>query len=149
MPMHLWIDARGVIRAAGPTLAKLWPEPLAGLDFFEVFELRKPQDVAGAGDLAALAGCGPDFLYDLERGKPTVRLDKLVPVLGALGLTFALAPRAPALGADRTGPRDRAGRRGRDRPSRGPTTCAASSTTHKRCRRAMSSRLDISQATPA
>lgn len=56
MPMHLWIDACGVIRAAGPTLAKLWPEPLAGLDFFDVFELRKPQDVAGAGDLTTLAG---------------------------------------------------------------------------------------------
>lgn len=42
--------------------------------------------------LADLAGCGPDFLYDLERGKPTVRLDKLVPVLSALGLRFTLSP---------------------------------------------------------
>lgn len=45
-------------------------------------------------ELADLAGCGPDFLYDLERGKPTVRLDKLVPVLNALGLRFQLAPKA-------------------------------------------------------
>lgn len=42
------------------------------------------------GQLAELSGCGPDFLYDLERGKPTVRLDKLVPVLGALGLKLEL-----------------------------------------------------------
>lgn len=43
--------------------------------------------------LAELAACGPDFLYDLERGKPTVRLDKLVPVLGVLGLKLTLTPR--------------------------------------------------------
>ncbi len=36
--------------------------------------------------LAELASCGPDFLYDLERGKPTVQLGKLVAVLDALGL---------------------------------------------------------------
>ncbi len=44
-------------------------------------------------ELAELAQCGPDFLYDLERGKPTVRLDKLVPVLEVLGLRFTLQPR--------------------------------------------------------
>lgn len=43
-------------------------------------------------DLAALASCGPDFIYDLERGKPTVRLDKLLPVVEALGLRLTLLP---------------------------------------------------------
>lgn len=47
-------------------------------------------------ELADLAGCGPDFLYDLERGKASVRLDKLVPVLEMLGLTFKVGPRAAA-----------------------------------------------------
>lgn len=47
-------------------------------------------------ELAELARCGPDFLYDLERGKPSVRLDKLVPVLEVLGLKLALQPRNPA-----------------------------------------------------
>lgn len=47
-------------------------------------------------ELADLARCGPDFLYDLERGKPTVRLDKLVPVLDMLGLRLKLEPRVPA-----------------------------------------------------
>ena len=47
-------------------------------------------------ELADLASCGPDFLYDLERGKPTVRLDKLVPVLQVLGLRFTLSPRPAA-----------------------------------------------------
>ena len=44
--------------------------------------------------LADLSGCGPDFLYDLERGKPTVRLDKLVLVLEALGLVLTIAERS-------------------------------------------------------
>lgn len=44
-------------------------------------------------ELADLAGRGPDFLYDLERGKPTIRLDKLVPVLDVLGLRLKLEPR--------------------------------------------------------
>lgn len=44
-------------------------------------------------ELAQLADCGPDFLYDLERGKPSVRLDKLVSVLDMLGLRFKVEPR--------------------------------------------------------
>lgn len=49
-------------------------------------------------ELADLSGCGSDFLYDLERGKPTVRLDKLVPVLEVLGLRLALEPRPATVG---------------------------------------------------
>jgi diguanylate cyclase (GGDEF)-like protein len=56
MPMHIWIDDRGLIRATGPTLAKLRPEPMTGLPFFEVFDLRKPLGVTTAADLAGLAG---------------------------------------------------------------------------------------------
>ncbi len=44
-------------------------------------------------ELADLANCGPDFLYDLERGKPTIRLDKLMTVLNVLGLKLKLEPR--------------------------------------------------------
>lgn len=40
--------------------------------------------------LAELAGCGPDFLYDLERGKPSVRLDKLMAVLQVLNLKLTM-----------------------------------------------------------
>jgi diguanylate cyclase (GGDEF)-like protein len=56
MPMHLWIDNNGLIRATGPTLAKLRPEPMGGLPFFDVFDLRKPLGVTTAADLAGLAG---------------------------------------------------------------------------------------------
>lgn len=37
-------------------------------------------------ELAELAGVGPRFVNDLEAGKDTVRLDKVLAVLGALGL---------------------------------------------------------------
>lgn len=54
--------------------------------------------------LADLAGVGLAFLYELERGKPTVRLDKVLAVLGVLGLELCLRPgsggivRGPGIG---------------------------------------------------
>jgi y4mF family transcriptional regulator len=42
-------------------------------------------------ELAQLAGCGVAFLYLLETGKPTVRMDKVLAVLGVLGLELRLA----------------------------------------------------------
>jgi HTH-type transcriptional regulator / antitoxin HipB len=37
-------------------------------------------------ELANLAGVGLAFLYELEHGKPTVRIDKVLAVLAVLGL---------------------------------------------------------------
>jgi len=37
-------------------------------------------------ELADIAAVGLAFLYELEHGKPTVRMDKVIAVLGALGL---------------------------------------------------------------
>lgn len=51
-------------------------------------ELRLTQD-----DLADLAGCSPRFVRALEGGKASVRLDKLVDVLDALGLVLSIEPR--------------------------------------------------------
>jgi y4mF family transcriptional regulator len=42
--------------------------------------------------LAAAAGVGLRFLVELERGKPTVRLDKVLAVLGALGCRLDVTP---------------------------------------------------------
>ncbi|MBI4957624.1 MAG: helix-turn-helix transcriptional regulator [Myxococcales bacterium] len=42
-------------------------------------------------DLCRYAGCGLAFLYDLERGKPSVRLDKVLDVLQVLGVELRLA----------------------------------------------------------
>ena len=41
-------------------------------------------------DLCDLAGLGPAFLYELEHGKATVRLDKVLAVLRVLGLSLEL-----------------------------------------------------------
>lgn len=40
--------------------------------------------------LAEFAGCGLTFVNQLERGKPSVRLEKLLDVLEVLGLTLTL-----------------------------------------------------------
>lgn len=55
-------------------------------------------------ELADLAACGPDFLYDLERGKRTVRLDKLIAVLGVLGLQLKLEAVAAGAAASWSAP---------------------------------------------
>lgn len=46
-------------------------------------------------ELSELAGVSTRFIHDLEHGKPTVRLDSVVAVTTALGLTFDLRVRTP------------------------------------------------------
>jgi HTH-type transcriptional regulator / antitoxin HipB len=41
-------------------------------------------------DVALAAGVGVRFVGELERGKPTVRLEQTLRVIAALGLTFTL-----------------------------------------------------------
>lgn len=53
-PMHVIVDRSGHILHAGPTLQKLRPdEPLAGLRFLELFELRRPRAVGSMDELLA------------------------------------------------------------------------------------------------
>ena len=42
-------------------------------------------------EVAALAGVGLAFLYQLEHGKATMRIDKLLDVLSVLGLELCLS----------------------------------------------------------
>lgn len=42
-------------------------------------------------ELALISGVGVVFIYDLERGKETIRLDKLLPILEVLGLELKLS----------------------------------------------------------
>jgi len=42
--------------------------------------------------LGQLAGCGLAFIYEVEKGKATVRLDKLLDVLAVLGLQLSVVP---------------------------------------------------------
>jgi y4mF family transcriptional regulator len=48
-------------------------------------------------ELAAAAGVGVRFVVDLEAGKPTVQLGKVLTVLDALGLDCRLVSRAEVL----------------------------------------------------
>ena len=54
--------------------------------------LRNRRRTLGLSQVQAcdLAGVGPAFLYELEHGKPTVRMDKLMAVLEVLGLGLQL-----------------------------------------------------------
>jgi y4mF family transcriptional regulator len=59
-------------------------------------------------ELANLAGVGLAFLYELEHGKPTVRIDKVLAVFAVLGLELhvqdgkRLLTVADELGAERS-----------------------------------------------
>jgi y4mF family transcriptional regulator len=75
-------------RSAGsPRRSFEWATALAAEVRRQRKELRLTQI-----ELAALARCGPDFLYDVENAKPTLRLDKVVSVLEVLGLRLLLEP---------------------------------------------------------
>ncbi len=54
-----------------------------------IAEKRKADGLTQAR-LAALSGVGVRFVGELERGKPTARLDKLLKVLDGLGLYLAV-----------------------------------------------------------
>lgn len=44
-------------------------------------------------ELASLAGVGPRFLHEIEHGKPTAEIGKVLQVLRRLGLELSIAPR--------------------------------------------------------
>jgi HTH-type transcriptional regulator/antitoxin HipB len=48
-------------------------------------------------ELAQLSGCGVVFVYALEKGKPTLRIDKLLAVLDVLGLRLELSVGPPGV----------------------------------------------------
>lgn len=51
-------------------------------------------------EVSRLAGVGPVFVHNLESGKPTVQLDKVLDVLAVLGLGFAIRNSKVPLGLD-------------------------------------------------
>lgn len=53
-------------------------------------------------DLAALVGIDRQYLSEIERGKVTNHLARLVRILDALGLVLTAVPRTGALGIDDT-----------------------------------------------
>ena len=66
------------------------PAPIWAQDLATEVRRRRKQLRLTQKELADLSGCGSDFLYDVEQGKPTLRLDKLLAVLAALGVQLRL-----------------------------------------------------------
>ena len=60
------------------------------LDLSKTLEARRKSLGLNQAEVAALAEVSPRFMYDLERGKPTVSLDKLLAVATVLGLNLTL-----------------------------------------------------------
>ncbi|TMV84795.1 GGDEF domain-containing protein, partial [Thioclava sp. BHET1] len=57
MSMYLWLDARGGVIRAGPTLCKILPEAgQQGISFFDLFRIRRPARVEGMAALSASFG---------------------------------------------------------------------------------------------
>lgn len=57
MPMYLWVTPTGLIRASGPTLAKLCGDkPLIGQRFLDRFQVEKPRALNSMADVQALEG---------------------------------------------------------------------------------------------
>lgn len=69
------------------------------MDFMSIIPSRKIGDLIKKRreslrltqqQLGDLSGCGVAYIYLLERGKPKIRLDKLLDVLSVLGLQLRL-----------------------------------------------------------
>lgn len=69
--------------------------PTAGLGF----DMRQRRKELGLTqhDLASLSGVSAHWIHNLENGKATVRLDKLVAVLAVLGLELRADLRQPGV----------------------------------------------------
>jgi y4mF family transcriptional regulator len=63
---------------------------------FQIRDLRKKNGLTQV-EFAKRVGVGLRFLRELEQGKPTVRMDKLVQVLDFLGYHLELKKNAPPL----------------------------------------------------
>jgi y4mF family transcriptional regulator len=56
--------------------------------------VRKEQGMTQI-DVAGLAGFGNRFIIDLEKGKPTIQMQKAIDVLALLGLELVIRKKSP------------------------------------------------------
>ena len=64
-------------------------------DLGEAVRTARKQSRLTQAQLAGLAGTGLRFISDLERGKPSIALDKVLAVLAVLGLRLSIDGDAP------------------------------------------------------
>ncbi|GHE02956.1 diguanylate cyclase [Defluviimonas sp. 20V17] len=90
MPMYLWLGRDGLIRGAGPTLAKILAGPdLSGRDFFAIFQVRRPRGISGMAGLSRHAGAR--LQLRLRDGPRTGFRGLAVPVAGQGGMLINLS----------------------------------------------------------
>ncbi|MBD3765278.1 MAG: GGDEF domain-containing protein [Rhodobacterales bacterium] len=88
MPLHLRVDAAGLICGAGPTFGRLVePDPVLGRPLFDVVEIRRP---GGVADLPALAAQAGQRLHLALRRDPQVPLRGLAVPLSCGGFLLNL-----------------------------------------------------------
>lgn len=63
-------------------------------DLGELVRERRHRLALKQVDVAGLGGTGNRFVIELERGKPTVQLQKVLDVLNLLGLEVVVRPKA-------------------------------------------------------
>lgn len=66
-------------------------------DLGQLVRLRRKQLQLTQAELAEVAGVGKRFLSELERGKPTAEISKVLQVLSVLGLDLQVAARPGAV----------------------------------------------------
>jgi HTH-type transcriptional regulator/antitoxin HipB len=59
----------------------------------ELVRRQRKQQTLNQSDLAGLGNTGNRFIVELERGKPTLQLQKVMDVLDLLGLELVVRPR--------------------------------------------------------
>ena len=64
------------------------------------YNVPMTEPVRLAHRVAELAGCSTRFVHTVEAGKDTLRLDKLIELLAALGLGLALRRGPPGIAAE-------------------------------------------------
>ncbi len=62
-------------------------------DIGKIVRKRRKADGLSLADAAAMCNVGYRFLSDLENGKPTAHIGKVLQVLSSLGLKIAVRPR--------------------------------------------------------
>lgn len=68
------------------TYAQIWRHILIS----ETVKTRRKEFGLTQAEVAALAGVSPRYVFDVENGKPTIALDRLLLVLEALGLELRI-----------------------------------------------------------
>lgn len=89
MPLYLWVTPTGLIRAVGPTLAKLCAEPLIGRRFLDCFQVDRPRALYSMADVQALQG--QRILLSLRAGADTSLRGQAQPLSGGQGWLLNLS----------------------------------------------------------